>query len=138
MQMPQTIFQFLRYVLVGGAATVADYGSYYLLTRASGMDSLTANPLSYMAGNVISFLGHRNVTFRSRGRVSSQYLRFICVTVVGIAISQLAIWSLLRLGAHDLVSKAFSVAASGFFNYTANRFWTFKITRPTLSYNKRG
>lgn len=123
----RTFFQFFRYALVGGAATAADYGSYYLLTRSASLDSLVANPLSYLAGNVVSFVGHRTITFHSHGQVAPQYLRFIGVTIVGIIISQLVVWVSLRLGVYDLIGKAFAVALSGLFNYLVNRSWTFRV-----------
>jgi dolichol-phosphate mannosyltransferase len=127
--MKKTFFQLVRYVGVGATATGADYGSYYLLTRAFGLGVYVSNPLAYLAGNVISFLGHRFITFRSAGKPFGEYVRFLCVTAVGLGISQLAIWVSLSLGFHDLVAKALAVIVSGCFNYLANRFWTFRAKR---------
>jgi putative flippase GtrA len=124
--MKKTFFQLVRYVAVGGAATAVDYGSYYFLTRGLSVGVLAANPLAYLAGNVVSFLGHRFITFRSEGKPLGEYVRFLLVTAIGLAVSQTVFVVLVWLGVHDLISKAAAVIVSGCFNYLANRFWTFR------------
>jgi len=123
--MKKTFFEFIRYIAVGVAATIFDYGTYYLLTRLLYLPAVAANPIAYLIGNVVSFVGQRTITFRSHGRPAHQYLRFLLVNIIGLAISQLTLVVLLRLGVNDLVAKAAGVITSGSFNYLANRFWTF-------------
>ncbi len=127
--MRKDILQFAKYVTVGAAATGVDYGSYVLLTRLGSLGSLTANPLAYWVGNIVSFVGHRTVTFRSHGNPLAEYGRFICVTVIGLSVSQLVVWACLGLGIYDLFAKAAAVLVSGLFNYTVNRFWTFRSAK---------
>lgn len=130
--MKKTFFQLIRYVTVGGAATAVDYGLYYFLTRGAFFDALAANPLAYLAGNVVSFLGHRFITFRSVSKPFAEYFRFLLVTTIGLAVSQAIMVFFVRLGVHDLISKAVAIVMSGCFNYLANRFWTFRAKpRPT-------
>jgi len=126
--MRKMFLQFIVYVIVGATSTGVDYSTYFLLTRFDGMASLTANPIAYVAGNIVSFLGHRSVTFRSHGEPLRQYLRFIIVTGAGLVVSQLVLWLFLGFGVNDLTAKAFAVIFSGASNYTANRFWTFRPT----------
>jgi len=126
--MKKMILQFFIYLAVGLTSTGFDYGAYYLLTRHGDMSSLAANPVAYMAGNVISFFGHRVFTFHSRGNPIFEYIRFIIVTGFGLGVSQLVLWACLKIGFHDLLAKGFSVFLSGFCNYLANRFWTFRPT----------
>jgi len=123
--MKKTFFELVRYVLVGVVATAVDYGAYYILTRFFFFAAVVANPVSYVCGNVVSFLGQRTITFRSHGRPGRQYLRFLIVNVTGLVISQFTLVVLLRLGVNDLVAKAAGVLTSGTFNYLSNRFWTF-------------
>jgi putative flippase GtrA len=125
--MKKTFFELVRYILVGGIATIVDYGSYFALTRFFFLTAQTANPIAYLLGHIASFVGHRTISFRSSGHPGHQYLRFFIVNIVGLAISQLTLVALLRFGAHDLIAKAAAVATSGLFNYLANKFWTFRI-----------
>ena len=124
--MKKTFFELVRYVLVGAAATVVDYGAYYVLTRYFFIAAVFANQVSYVFGNIVSFLGQRAITFRSHGHPGPQYLRFLVVNAVGLIVSQLTLVILLRLGVNDLLAKAAGVITSGSFNYLSNRFWTFK------------
>jgi putative flippase GtrA len=126
--MIKTFFQLVRYVLVGAAATVFDLGAYYIFTRFLFLAAEIANPLSYLTGNIISFLGQRTITFHSNGRPGPQYFRFLVVSAIGLGISQTTLLVGLHFGLHDLVAKVACVITSGGFNYLANRFWTFKAT----------
>jgi putative flippase GtrA len=123
--MKKIIFQLIRYGAVGGFATLVDYGTYYLLTRSLQIIPSYANPFAYAAGNVVSYLGHHFITFRSHSRVTREYPRFALVTAAGIILSQVIILFLIKIGLHDLVAKAGSVLITGLFNYLANRVWTF-------------
>jgi putative flippase GtrA len=125
--MKKTFFQLVRYVLVGAAATFVDFGSYLLFTRVLLLAAQVANPLSYLVGNVVSFLGQRTITFHSNGRPGPQYFRFLVVNAIGLGISQLTLLVFLHFGISDLVGKTAGVIASGSFNYLSNRFWTFRI-----------
>ncbi len=125
--MKKTIFELIRYFFVGLAATFVDYGAYIFLTRFLLFHVLYANPLAYAVGSVVSFVGQRTITFRSRERyVWHQYLRFIAVNLVGLGLSQLVIIIGLKIGVHDLIAKAATIVVAGAFNYLGNRFWTFR------------
>jgi len=124
--MKKTFFEFVRYVLVGVAATAVDYGAYFFLTRALAMAAPLANPIAYSLGNVASFIGQRTITFRSHGHPGGQYARFLLVNIIGLVISQLTLMAIIYFGVNDLLAKAAGVITSGTFNYLCNRFWTFR------------
>lgn len=123
--MKKTIFELIRYVLVGVMASIVDYGAYYLLTRSFLFSATISNPASYLCGNLVSFFGQRMITFRSHGHTGKQYLRFLVVNAAGLIVSQITLVILLNFGVNDLIAKAASVITSGTFNYLFNRFWTF-------------
>ncbi len=126
--MKKTFLQLIRYVMVGAASTVADYGAYLFFTRITAMPALEANPLAYAIGNIVSFYGHRIVTFRSRGKPMAEYARFAVVSIAGLLVSQIVVAAALYVGISDLVGKAASIIISGMFNYLMNRYWTFRPT----------
>lgn len=126
--MNKNLIQLVVYIIVGVTATAVDYSFFVVLTRVFNTAALWANPFAYIAGNIVSFLGHRKVTFRSSNRPLFEYARFVTVTVVGLSISQFVLAGLLEMGVYDLVAKVVAVLVSGTFNYTVNRFWTFRPT----------
>ncbi len=126
--MKKHFIQLVVYILVGASATVVDYFSFIALTRVFGLGALLANPLAYLAGNIVSFVGHRRVTFLSHNHPVREYARFVAVTAAGLGISQLVLAGLLDLGVYDLAAKAAAVLISGLFNYLVNRLWTFRPT----------
>lgn len=129
MKLKLPMWELAKYFGVGLVATAVDYVSYIPMTRLFGLSALTANPLSYIFGNFVSFAGHHFITFRSSGRALPEYARFAAVTAGGLAVSQITVALALMAGIHDLYSKAAAVLVSGAFNYLCNRYWTFRKTR---------
>lgn len=68
---------------VGGAATLA-YGAFaLLLNRWAGLPVAAASVAAYAGASVISYLGHRNLTFRSGRAHRETVLPFAGATVLG-------------------------------------------------------
>lgn len=122
--MRKIAYEMARYFTVGATASFVDYAVYYFLVY-DGLSALAANPLSYLVGNVVSFIGHHSITFRSKGSPTREYIRFCAVTFTGLLVSQAAIWVFIKFS-DDLYAKAAAILVSGLFNYLMNRYWTFR------------
>jgi putative flippase GtrA len=117
-----------RYCVVGLVALVVDYASYFLFTRLFHIMPYSANIIAYVCGNVISFLGHRFFTFHTHNNSAAfrEYAKFLLITVVGLAISELIVVYSIKAGISDFVGKGAAVAVSGMFNFYFNNIWTFR------------
>ena len=118
----------MRYCTVGAIALVVDYASYFLFTRLFDLPPYVANVAAYVCGNVVSFIGHRFFTFHSSNNpeVFREYVRFLTVTVFGLAISETVIIYSLNAGIVDFIGKGVAVILSGLFNFYVNSTWTFR------------
>jgi putative flippase GtrA len=95
----QSTWQLVRFVIVGGWNTVFGYGVF------AGANYLLADrlPHAYMVASVIAnilaismaYLGHKFVTFRTRGNYLREYLRFYLVygvtALIGLALLPLVV-----------------------------------------------
>ena len=82
-----------RFGLVGTATTLLDLGLFNLLSGPwVGLSLVPAHLLASVVTLTASFLGQRNLVFAGQdGQLSSQAVRFVLVTVVGVALVQSAV-----------------------------------------------
>jgi putative flippase GtrA len=82
-----------RFGLVGAATTLVDLGFFNLLSgQWVGLSLVPAHLMASVVTLTASFLGQRNLVFAGHdGQLSSQAVRFVLVTVVGVALVQSAV-----------------------------------------------
>lgn len=78
-----------RFLLVGGANTVVDFGILFLLVHA-GMATVPANMISTGVALTFSFLANRRYTFQftDASRIRRQIVLFLAVTIFGLWVIQ--------------------------------------------------
>lgn len=123
-----SIAQFVKFSLVGASNTLIDFLLYALLTRAFHWHYLPANVFSFSVAATWSYTLNRRWTFRDRtSRIRRQYPKFFLVAVIGLGLTSLFLAVFIDLiGLHDLIAKAITVVLVTFWNFSANRTWTFR------------
>ena len=122
--------QLVKFCLVGGFNTALDFGIYFGLTRTWPFFAhhyLMAATASFSVAVVSSFLLNTFWTFRAaEGAWQRRAPRFFAVALVGVSLNAGIIFLLVEGGLHDMLAK---IAATGIvlmWNFTAQKFWTFK------------
>jgi putative flippase GtrA len=131
----QEVTRFARFLTVGAVGTLLDFGILTLL-KLSGMPTLFANSLSFTAGLLNNFTWNRLWTFSDTNKMDwrKQLTQFTLVSLAGLALNNLIVLSLEGvLGAlldqpnwGYLPAKVIATGIVVFWNYFANRTWTFK------------
>ena len=129
------IERFSRFLAVGAVGTLLDF-SLLTLLKLAGLPTLLANSLSFTAGLVNNFTWNRLWTFGDAIQPDwrRQLIQFTAVSLVGLALNNLIVLSLegifgTLLGQPDwgyLPAKVIATGVVVFWNYFANRMWTFK------------
>jgi putative flippase GtrA len=126
--------RFTRFLTVGALGTFLDFSLLSLL-KALGLPTLLANSLSFSAGVANNFTLNYKWTFADTKRSGwqKQLAQFTLVSLVGLALNNaIILWLEVPFG--DLLSQPdygylpAKVIATGvvvFWNYFANRYWTF-------------
>lgn len=119
--------QFIKFAAVGVLNTMTSFIIYEIATRHFSLHPLMANPIAFIAAVTLSFTLNKSWTFRDRGvKYTRQYTSFFIVSAVGLAISQLIIFIVhTMLGIHDRIAFFIAVIVVMFWNFSANRSWTF-------------
>ncbi len=130
------IQRILRFLAVGAVGTVLDF-SLLTLLKLAGLLTALANSLSFTAGLLNNFTLNRLWAFNQglQSNWRKQFAQFILVSLFGLALSNTIVLSLEGglgniLGQPEwgyLPAKVIATGVVVFWNYFANRTWTFKI-----------
>lgn len=86
-----------RFLIVGGANTVIDFGLLFLL-KALGLPALSANMISTTAAFCFSFFANKKYTFQtSETNVKREVVLFIVVTLFGLWVLQAIVIQLVTM-----------------------------------------
>jgi putative flippase GtrA len=82
------MLRFLRAVVAGSAATLADLAVLAFLVSGLHLDPRTANVPALIAGGVVNFLGNRHFAFRAaHGSLAKQAVGYGAVELVALGLN---------------------------------------------------
>ncbi len=126
----QSVRQFIKFGIVGFGSFLIDWCIYFTLTRAFSVFYLNAKIVSFCVAAGNSYVWNRRWTFRSREpNHLRQLTQFFLVASIGAALNA-GIMYLLHglLLMPDLLALIVATGIVMFWNFLANRYWTFRRT----------
>ncbi|MBI4414835.1 MAG: GtrA family protein [Candidatus Kerfeldbacteria bacterium] len=123
--------QFVKFGLVGVTNTLWDFLVYLLLTRGwlgFHMTPIVANGIAFVAAMVNSYILNKRWTFRdSSPQHHIQFTKFSIINLVTLALYELLFYIFhQRMHLYDIIGKLIAVLLVMIWNFSANRYWTFK------------
>jgi putative flippase GtrA len=119
------VWQWLRFVVVGGTNTALSWCVYVALAGA-GMPYLVASAIAFAAGALNSYALNRRWTFRSHGRPAPEALRFAVVQCIGLTLDVLLLDALTKdVGVHHLIAQALVFPVASGVTFALSRQWAF-------------
>lgn len=123
--------QFVRFLLVGFFNTCLGYTIIFSCMYLLGLSPILSNALGYLIALLISFILNRTFTFRSRGRSSSELLRFLAVFAVAYCVNLAVLYELLKFSfTHEAVSQILAGIVYVILSYMMNKFLVFRSGMP--------
>jgi len=124
----ETLWQLVRFCVVGVFNTIIDYGVYLFFSRSVGLFFLYANILAILAAMTFSFFVNKYWTFSNfENKIKSQYAKFFLIGVVYfILYNSIFYFSVNNFKIYDLWAKVIAIAIGLSWNFIANKYWTFK------------
>ena len=117
--------QFVRYVFVGGIATVVDWGALFLLTDIAHIYHLVSAIIAFVAGLITNFLLSKLLVFNANEAKVSPAMEFVSygmIGVVGLGITELIMFLLTNcLSVHYMISKMIATVIVLAWNYLARK-----------------
>lgn len=139
--------------MVGAAGSVTDFTVLNVLVQLAGFTPVTANIFSFTAAVVQNFFLNRRWTFpESRQRqAGTQLAQFALVSLVGLGINTLILATVDHLlinywialtGSEQIgftisynFAKLFAIGVVLFWNFAANRLWTYRGLSNSIDVN---
>ena len=120
------VFQFGRFMVVGGIATALQYAILLALTAGAGVQPLIASSIGFAASAAANYTLNRRFTFHSEVNYVAGLERFAITAGVGLALNALV----MAMGTgpakmNYVVTQVLATAVVLFWNFHVNRLWTF-------------
>jgi putative flippase GtrA len=118
----------LWFVLVGGAAALTHLGVFVWLSLTSPLWPEVSNAIGFAVAFVVSFIGHRCLSFADAGTGLLQSLwRFGATALAGFACNEMVFSLLLRLlGWPGLPALIVALIVAAVQTFLLGRFWAFR------------
>lgn len=129
------IKRFIKFAMVGTLGFMIDFSILNIMHKLAGWPLLAANSLSFTVAVISNFTWNRLWTFpESRSRRKRRQLpQFALVNIIGLAVNNFVLLNLTALFSHFLadpyhynLAKALATIVVLFWNFGANRLWTYR------------
>ena len=139
--------RFIKFGLIGVLNTLVDFGVFWLMNRIIGdgptlilmgtavlIGPYLSNLISYIAGNINSFLWNKFWTFEKKEPITKRELGRYLVTSLGYVVLStlcLAVFMELLAGHANpdhipMLAKVPTIGITMVYNYIMSKFWVFK------------
>lgn len=116
---------FVSFVLVGAVCTGLHYLLLVVLVHATGLAAVPASVIGYVVSTLLSYALNRRKTFASDRAHAEALPRFAAVALAGCMLNAGLLWAMLGLGMHYFPGQLLATLVVLFWNFLANRGWTF-------------
>ena len=125
---PRFVRQFVKFGIVGTIGTVVDVTVLVFLKEVVHLNVYVANFFSFNLAVLNNYTLNSSWTFADQERQPKrQILQFFAVSVIGLALSQTLLYLFHDIvNLHYLIAKFLGIVIVLFWNFLANRFWTFR------------
>lgn len=118
--------QVVRYVIVGAITTGVDYIIYAVLLKISA-GYLLANTFAWIGAVVFAFFANRKVVFKSEGKKSEEFLKFVLTRLSTLVIENVSLFVLIScMGTGDMTAKIAVSFVTIVLNYCICRYGIFR------------
>ena len=122
------IWKFVKFCVVGLSGMVIDFGTTWLLKEKIKVNKYIANSTGFILAASSNYLFNRFWTFHSENpRIATEYMSFILISAVGLAINNLIIFLLNeKMKLNFYLSKLFAIGVVTIWNFFMNYMITFR------------
>ena len=122
---------FVKYFIVGVFVTGVDFAVFSFAFYVSCLTPVISKTIAFSGAVILSYGLNRIWTFRrTESKISKQLTKFLVVSIVGLGLSASLIYVfIVSAGLHPLISNGITSTVVLVWNFLANKYWTFRITR---------
>ena len=121
--------RWIRFGLVGGAATLSYALLGLLFVNVCGLPVLAGNALAYLISFFVSYGGQSAWTFQAKSGHKSMLPRFAATQAVGLGLNSAIIWLLTAFGLSYELAMPVAVVLVPVIVYLLCKYWVFRHVR---------
>lgn len=119
-----SLLQFLRYLIVGGSAFIADALTLRIVERL-GLHYLIAAAFGFTLGVIVNYILSKTLAFsgmKAGMSAAAEFGVFIVISLIGLGLTELLMWAFTDgLGLHYMLSKAIAAVIVFLWNFFAKK-----------------
>ena len=120
--------QLFKFCAVGSSGYAVNLAVYATMVKVAGMHFVFAAVCSFLVAVVNNYMWNRLWTFReARGRIGSQGLRFLTVSIVALGANLLCLIVLVAAGLGDVPAQAIAIVVVTPVSFLGNKLWSFRL-----------
>jgi putative flippase GtrA len=116
---------FLRFLLVGGSATLLHYSIMAGLIGTAHIAAGAASAAGFSASTFYNYWASSQFTFGGAHRHGRSLPRFLATSLTGLAINQIILMAGIYLSLPVIIAQLAATTVVLFWNYFINATWTF-------------
>ncbi|MFM1814463.1 MAG: hypothetical protein RLZ98_1158 [Pseudomonadota bacterium] len=120
---------FLRFLLVGGSATVVQYFLFIASVNLELGPTVVLSGASYLMAAIYNFFLTRSFAFRSQTEIGGAAMRFGFMVAIGLILNTIVMSMLLGTTLHYVACQVVATLAVIAWNYVVARNWVFPADR---------
>ncbi|MEW6166202.1 MAG: GtrA family protein [Pseudomonadota bacterium] len=124
-----TLTRFLRFVAVGGFATILMYILLVIGIELLGLAPVVASVSAYAISALANYWLNHRITFRSAQRHRVALFRFAVISGCGLILNGAIVYAGTEVwSAHYLLVQVFATVCVLFWNFLGSQLWTFRAS----------
>jgi len=122
MEAKKSFFELIRFVIVGGAATLVDLAVSAILVYTTSLHENIITSIAFITAFWVSYFGHRNFTFKKKGSAVS----FFILAVSTLIIRNVIVLGLVMCNIRGLIALVIAMVAVTAITYFFAKFKIFR------------
>lgn len=128
MKINENIKQFSIYLIVGGLATIVEWGCFYLLGNFLGTHYLVATALAFLVSTFANWLFGRWMLFKKAQGIFKELLKIYLTSIAGLLLNLGIMWLAVEwCGVHKMAAKIIATGIVFFWNFLIRKLVIYKI-----------
>jgi ribulose-phosphate 3-epimerase len=117
---------FLKFALIGGLATVINYGIFFILYKFLSVNYLLSSAVGYMSGVFVGFNLNKKFTFKYQsGNTTLEAIKYLMIYSASLFMGLILLRLLVYLGINVLLANLLTIGFTTMTNYFGSRYFVF-------------
>lgn len=129
MDVKKTASQGFLYLIVGGLATVVEWGMFYVLNQCISVHYMAATPLAFVFSTFANWAFGRLILFHTTNQsTAKELIKIYIVSIIGLLLNIAIMFvSIEKLGLKEMPSKIFATALVFIWNFLIRKLVIYKV-----------